>query len=267
MHRNKEGKYMAKYIVFDVDGTLVDSQDGQEIIYESTYQTLKQLKENGHILAIATGRSMIRVLPTAKRLGIDNIISDGGNGMMLQGIIQYIKPLDQTIVRLLSQELLDKKIPFAYMVDSNKTDLYTSPQMLNYQDDLDCEGLNLIVDENFDWYHSLAYKVYMGIHQGEEDKIETVNAYQIMRYREGSLAYEPDDKYAGVKEFVKLYNGHIEDVIFFGDGLNDIGMFQKIPCSIAMGNGIDEVKALASFITKNIDDDGIQYACQYLKLI
>ena len=69
---------MAKFIVFDVDGTLVDSQDGQEIIYESTYQTLKQLKENGHILAIATGRSMIRVLPTAKRLGIDNIISEGG---------------------------------------------------------------------------------------------------------------------------------------------------------------------------------------------
>lgn len=256
-----------KYIIFDIDGTLVDSEQGKEVIYDSTYRTLEKLKANGHIIAIATGRSMVRVLPTAKKLGIDNIISDGGNGIMINGVIQYIKPLDQTLVKTLCQELLNKKIPFAVMTNPHKTDLYASSLMLNYQYDFDCEGLKLHVDETFDCYHNDAYKVYMGIGIGEEDKIETVDAYKIMRYRENSLAYEPDDKYAGVKEFIKLTGGHLEDVIFFGDGLNDIGMFQNIPCSIAMGNAIEEVKQLAYFITKDIKDDGIEYACQYLKLI
>lgn len=49
----------------------------------------------------------------------------------------------------------------------------------------------------------------------------------------------------------------------FGDGLNDISMIDQAPLGIAMGNAIDEVKAVANFITKRNDDDGIEYACRH----
>lgn len=104
-----------KDIFFDVDGTLVDHRDGKEYIYQSTLQTLKKLKENGHVLAIATGRSLVRVLPVAKQLGTYNIISDGGYGLMINGKVIYLKPLHQKKVIELSQELLYKQVPFAYM--------------------------------------------------------------------------------------------------------------------------------------------------------
>lgn len=256
-----------KYIFFDIDGTLVDLVDNQEVIYPSTQKTIKQLKDKGYKVAIASGRSLIEILPTARKLGIDNIVSDGGYGLTIEGKLQYIHSLPHDIVQSLSQELIEKKIPFAFLTNPSQKELFASSQMLNHQYDFDCEGIQLTIDETFDYLNTDAYKVFMAIHRGEEDRIDTVNAHQIMRYREGSLAYEPDDKYAGVKEFVEYYHGSMEDVIFFGDGLNDIGMFEQISCTVAMGNAIEEVKKLAYFITKDIKEDGIEYACCYLKLL
>ena len=81
------------------------------------------------------------------------------------------------------------------------------------------------------------------------------------------LAFEPDDKYGGVVDFINQVGGNMEDVIFFGDGKNDISMFEKIPYSIAMGNAIEPLKQMAYFVTKGVQEDGIEYACRYLGLI
>ena len=44
-----------KYFFFDIDGTLTTKNPGGEVL-PSTLNTIKQLKENGHFVAIATGR-------------------------------------------------------------------------------------------------------------------------------------------------------------------------------------------------------------------
>jgi len=53
----------------------------------------------------------------------------------------------------------------------------------------------------------------------------------------------------------------LQDVVVFGDGENDIKMFQQSPMSIAVGNAIDELKKLATYVTARSDEDGIQKAC------
>ena len=41
-------------------------------------------------------------------------------------------------------------------------------------------------------------------------------------------------------------------------------MIDQAPLGIAMGNAIDEVKAVANFYNqKENDDDGIEYACRH----
>ena len=54
-----------KYIFFDIDGTLLDDNPGGKIL-ESTYRTLDKLKENGHFVAIATGRAQYMAMDAAK---------------------------------------------------------------------------------------------------------------------------------------------------------------------------------------------------------
>lgn len=55
-----------KYFFFDVDGTLTTQNPGGTIL-PSTLKTLEKLKENGHFVALATGRSYLYALDGLKR--------------------------------------------------------------------------------------------------------------------------------------------------------------------------------------------------------
>jgi hydroxymethylpyrimidine pyrophosphatase-like HAD family hydrolase len=50
--------------------------------------------------------------------------------------------------------------------------------------------------------------------------------------------------------------------------MNDMEMLSSIQHSIAMGNGVDEVKCVASHVTLSNDDEGIVYGLkEILKII
>lgn len=53
----------------------------------------------------------------------------------------------------------------------------------------------------------------------------------------------------------------------FGDGGNDISMLEYVGIGVAMGNANPPVKERADFVTKDIDDDGIEYALRHFGLI
>ena len=52
------------------------------------------LKEQGHFVAIATGRSYAMAVDHMKELGFENMVSDGGNGITIHDQLIDIKPLD-----------------------------------------------------------------------------------------------------------------------------------------------------------------------------
>ena len=58
-----------------------------------------------------------------------------------------------------------------------------------------------------------------------------------------------------------------EEIMAFGDAENDIDMLEYAGIGIAMGNGDDGVKAVADFVTRDIDEDGIAYALKHFGLI
>ena len=92
-----------KYIFFDIDGTLLDDNPGGKIL-ESTYRTLDKLKENGHFVAIATGRAQYMAMDAAKKAHIDCLVTDGEMVLLYIMNFQYIKPIDfvQIIVSLIN---------------------------------------------------------------------------------------------------------------------------------------------------------------------
>ena len=51
---------MSKLVFFDIDGTLLDSEMQ---VPESTMQALHRLKENGHKIAICSGRPYSIIYP------------------------------------------------------------------------------------------------------------------------------------------------------------------------------------------------------------
>jgi hydroxymethylpyrimidine pyrophosphatase-like HAD family hydrolase len=48
-----------------------------------------------------------------------------------------------------------------------------------------------------------------------------------------------------------------EEIVAFGDDLNDIDMLQYAGIGIAMGNALDDVKAVSDYVCDTNENDGI----------
>ncbi len=58
----------------------------------------------------------------------------------------------------------------------------------------------------------------------------------------------------------------LENAYAVGDSANDLPMLTAVPNSIAMG-GAEKIYPYVSFVTKSIDEDGIEYALHHFGII
>ena len=73
-------------------------------------------------------------------------------------------------------------------------------------------------------------------------------------------------KAEGLKRLCEYYGIGMENSIAFGDSLNDLEIIEAAAIGIAMGNGREELKAAADYVTTDIGDDGIWNACVHFGL-
>lgn len=82
----------------------------------------------------------------------------------------------------------------------------------------------------------------------------------------GEISIKGITKATGLKQITNYLNIPIEDTIAIGESLNDLDILQEAGLSICMGNGADECKKKADFVTKDISDDGLAYALKHFNL-
>lgn len=72
----------------------------------------------------------------------------------------------------------------------------------------------------------------------------------------------------GIKA-VKQYLGNPKDVrvYAFGDNYNDIEMIEYADVGVAMGNGPQDLKDIADFVTRPVEEDGVLFALEQLGLL
>ncbi len=78
---------------------------------------------------------------------------------------------------------------------------------------------------------------------------------------------QESSKAKGLLRLCGYYGIDIKDTIAFGDSMNDYEILCEAGIGIAMGNSIDELKAVADYVTDDIDKDGIWKACRHFRLI
>ena len=108
-----------KLIFFDIDGTLAVGTPGDQYVPESTKLALRKLEEQGHFLAIATGRSYAMAKNHMEELGFKNMVSDGGNGITIDSKLLEIKPLDYDKCLRLIDECKEKGFIWAISPDND----------------------------------------------------------------------------------------------------------------------------------------------------
>ena len=74
------------------------------------------------------------------------------------------------------------------------------------------------------------------------------------------------NKGAMLEQIAEYYGWSKEEVLVFGDGNNDISMFEKFPHSRAMGNAVESLKKNAEKVIESNRDDAVaQEVCRLLQ--
>ena len=249
-----------KYFFFDIDGTLTTHKVLSDIILPSTLQTLKQLQENGHFVAVVSGRPMLHLQPLLSVLPVEYIIYDCGYSILKNKEIYEQKGIDKEVCLKFHNSCIQHKIPYAYFSNENK---YFQTSSIQLKDRIELNGHwgkgYKIQDVNIENITITRFLVDEKWYTYNEEKDHTL----ILNSLDGGLVnVEGNAKWEGVDFLVQQLHAPKEDVVCFGDGYNDIEMIKQAPIGIAMGNAMNEVKQVADFITNNSDEDGVYVACK-----
>ena len=245
-----------KIIFFDIDDTLRNSKTG---FVPSTIPTIfKQLREKGILTGIATGRGIFGVVPEIKALKPDFFVTL--NGAYIEdkkGNVIYSNKIAKDEV----EEYITwtKEIGIDYgLVGSHAAKLSRRTEMISQA--IDPIYPDLEVDPDF-YQKEDIYQMWTFEDQGDDLILPDTLAstLRMVRWHEHSSDVVPisGSKAAGVAKVVDQLGLKPENVMVFGDGLNDLELFDYAGISVAMGVSHEKIKEKADYITKTLEEDGI----------
>ena len=245
-----------KIIFFDIDDTLRNSKTG---FIPSTIPTaFKQLRDKGILTGIATGRGIFGVVPEIKALKPDFFVTL--NGAYIEdkkGNVIYSNKIAKDKV----EEYITwtKEVGIDYgLVGSHAAKLSRRTEMISQA--IDPIYPDLEVDPDF-YQKEDIYQMWTFEEQGDDLVLpeSLASTLRMVRWHEHSSDVVPisGSKAAGVAKVVDQLGLKPENVMVFGDGLNDLELFDYAGISIAMGISHDKIKEKADYITKTLEEDGI----------
>ena len=252
-------KYKAKKIkivFFDIDDTLRNSKTG--FIPTSIPTVFQQLREKDILTGIATGRGIFGVVSEISELKPDFFVTL--NGAYIEdkkGNVVYSNKIAKDKV----EEYIawTKEVGIDYgLVGSHTAKLSTRTELIS--EAIDPIYPDLDVDPDF-YEKEDIYQMWTFEDQGDVLTLpeSSASTLRMVRWHEHSSDVVPisGSKAAGVAKVVEHLGLKPENVMVFGDGLNDLELFDYAGISIAMGNSHEKIKEKADYITKTLEEDGI----------
>ena len=74
-----------------------------------------------------------------------------------------------------------------------------------------------------------------------------------------------ENKKKGIEKMLEYYN--MDGYVAFGDSNNDLEMMKGADISICLGQGLETVKKVSTYVTDEVLEDGIYNACKKYKWI
>lgn len=253
-----------KFIVFDIDGTLLTTEMK---FLDSTKQALVSLKEKGHDIGIATGRDYASGKSIVDELEIDTyILCNGSVGYVHHELVHKVT---------LSKESIMKLIEIA--TENNDQIVFQTADGLKRHFD-EPGGLITKAYESLGWtipdFDEMYWEQNSIIQAMLFCKPEDLQKYAIQEFRYVSwhkfgvdVILKEGSKAKTILKVAEQNGFKREDVVFFGDGMNDIELMELSGIGVAMGNAETEVKEKADLITDSCNEHGIYNALKSMSLI
>ena len=256
-------------VFFDIDGTLLDRQQQAP---ESAVQAISQLRANGHLAFINTGRCMAMVSEEIQAIGFDGIVASCGTHITVgsQTLENILIPEDQlqSIIQLLIANQIDFWLegPDHVYLDSVTHPAFYRKFLSEYPGwpglFADFRDANPLRVNKFS---------YLINRHSQFDQVEPIlrNQFDLIIHREdhGEVIPKGFSKATGIDQ-VKTFLGQSGAKVFaFGDSLNDLDMLKAADFGIAMGGSRSRLIELSSHLTDSPADHGIANALRHYQLI
>lgn len=253
-------------IVLDLDGTLLQ---GFSTYDEETFSYLRKLKDEGHLIVIATGRPFRSSYFIYQELGLNTPIINYNGARITNPTDKNFPTIDLRIDRDDLLTIIENVRPYLINVFCEIIDnIYVQ----DYNEDihpflhvdngiLHCGELKDILPGNpngalffldsehvkdfehyiFEEYTGKLYSRYWGM-----GKFHIVEIYNQLV-----------DKAMGVKKIMDYYQIPKERTIAIGDGHNDIGIINTAGIGVAMGNSHPDLTKVAKYHTDTCENQGV----------
>lgn len=227
------------YFCFDLDGTLLDSQ---KAISHRAVDLIKELKNNGKRVILASGRHLGEILPYSKELQLADgdylIACDGQYVFCPSGMLLH----EASYLTAEEVESITKGLKTRSFVTASDGDYIIEPSLL-------IRAINRV--KRILGHGELLYRDAYCLPQ--DIRIEKVRFY--------SNGHQTDIKAKGVNKMMALKSilgdDMSERILFFGNDMNDYECFKELKSTVAMADSPDEIKSMARYITDDCDHDGV----------
>jgi len=253
---------MIKLIATDVDGTLVE--DGTCRINPEYFTVIQQLRELGIQVAAASGRQADSLLslfePVRDKMFF---ISNNGGVIGTSSRILFVANMDETLLQRLLEDC--KAFPDCYLLLSAAEESY-------YLEGCPEDFVHLITEEyRFgaepvkDWkslppivkaaiYHdpALPHPARVLIEPWRGRLTGVVSGREWVDFIGPGVS-----KGRALRELMESLEVSAEEIMVFGDQMNDLPMMEQAKHSFTVGGAREEVKAAAAHVTAPMQEDGV----------
>lgn len=240
-------------VFFDLDGTLLNqhSQVNPEVA-----SAIHQLRENGSMPIIATGRTNIEVDEIMEMTGINSIVSMNGQHVTFDGEEVYASVLETAVLDRLKEATNERNEGLSFY--SNRL--------------IRCTRHNELLEKAYNMIHSPIPQIDESIYHREDIHMALVLAEagdeyyhrefpELFFIRNSPFSMDTivkgGSKAKGIEALIERLNFQHIPTFAFGDGRNDMEMFGAVKHPIAMGNAISDLKNVAEFVTTSNVEGGI----------
>lgn len=271
---------MKKVFFFDIDDTLQVVIDHKRYIPSSAKKTIQQLKRNGNLCFVCTGRSKIEIDNDIKSVGFDGYIEANGTYIEVNDKSIYHKKIMFEEFEKIEEYFKKNNIHFyiesndGLYINQSSYDFYVkhhynnvvpkTSQFLIYLtivDDFTNVDINKIVFFSNDISFEKIFETF-------KDNYHVVQSTWMKNIKtSGEINLNGITKASAIHFLLDYLNLEQKDTVAFGDSLNDLEMLQFVDTAVVMGNGNEKIKEYADFITNSVLNDGIEYACKHFKWI
>lgn len=258
-------KPQGKLVLFDIDGTLLDRHNR---IPASAKRAIFTLKEAGHTVALASGRSPFMLEHLRRELGLHSYVSFNGQYVVHEHRLIYSNPIGPELVAQLAAFASEQEHPLVYL---DAEGMRCNQQHHPYVEQC-MRSLDVLHPECDPRYYEGRHIYQTMLFCTEEHEAMFRQAFpdlHFVRWHPCSMDVLPagGSKAAGIERLIAETGFRPEDIYAFGDNYNDMEMFRFVGCSIAMGNAPKAVKKLAAFVTSEAEQDGIWHGLRWAGLL